>query len=303
MGFLRGALVTVIGVVLLISLFIMNATLTLTWSLEYETLKPVIRDIVDDIAEEQFQLNEYIDEATVTMQKYCENETEFVFNQEGVTLVIPCDEINQGGDSILDYSLDELVDNIYYAEYDCEYWQCIKTTDDYFVLISEKSHDYWKSKFIVFLFISIGLFILMFIVSNRKSNSFIFAGLLTIVSSLPFIKLTWIARFVPEVLKEIFLSFFARSNNVFIIMMIIGLFLLGLGIVLHFLKWSLKISKLFKKHDQERELKEKTSKEDVKSIVKKEILSLKNPKEKNKEIIKKNISETKNPKKETKKNK
>lgn len=279
MGFLRGALVTVIGVALLVSLFVMNATLTLTWSLEYETLKPTIKDVVDDVAMEEFGLEEYVDEATLFMQEYCKNETEFVFSQEGMTFVIPCDEINQGSEAIISYGVDELVDEIYYQEYDCEFWECVKTTDDFLVLVSKKAHDYWRSKFLVFFFTSIGLFLLMFIVANRKSNAFILAGLLTIISSLPFMKLTWIARFVPEAFRDIVLSFFARSHNVFIIMLIVGLFLVGLGIVFHFLKWGLKISKLFKKHADEQE-----AKEDVKEIVKKEIQKSKIKESLNKEV-------------------
>ena len=286
MGFLRGALVSVIAVVLLISLFVMNATLTLTWSLEYETLKPVIKDIVGDVAQEEFGLEEYLDEATVLMQEYCKNETEFVFSQDGRTFVIPCEEINQGSDAIIDYGVDSLVEGVYYTEYDCEFWQCVKTTDNYLVLISEKAHDYWQSKFLIFLLISIALFILMFIVANKKSNAFILAGFLTILSSLPFMKLTWIARFVPESLKPIFLSFFARSHNVFIIMGIIGLFLFGLGVAFHFLRWGLKITSLFRKHAEEQEDEENdVSKEDVKSIVKKEIA-----KEKVKQVVKKELS-------------
>jgi len=288
MGFLRGALVSVVGVALLVSLFVMNSTLTLTWSLEYETLKPVIKDIVEDVAQDEFQLDEYLDGATEVMQEYCENETEFVFSQDGMTFVIPCEEVNQGSDAILDYGVDALVENVYYAEYDCEFWKCVKTTDDYLVLISAKAHDYWQSKFFIFLLTSIGLFALMFIVANKKSNALIFAGLLIVISALPFMKLTWLVRFIPEAFKTIFLSFFARSHNVFILMGIIGLFLVGLGVAFHFLKWGLKISNLFRKHSEEQDAEDDVSKDDVKKIVKKEIA-----KEKVKQVVKKEIATSK----------
>jgi uncharacterized membrane protein len=285
MGFLRGALVTVIGVALLISLFILNATLTLTWSLEYETLKPTIKDVAGGVALEQFGLEEYVNDATLLMQEYCRNETEFVFNQEGMTFVIPCETINQGSEAIISYTTEKLVEEVYYTEYDCEFWDCVKKTDNFLVLISEKAYNYWRGKFLIFFLISIALFLLMFVVANRKSNAFILAGLVTMVSSLPFIKLTWIARFLPESLREIFLSFFTRSHNVFIIMMIVGLFLLGLGVVFHFLKWGLKISELFRKHAEEQD---DLDKEDVKKIVKKEMA-----KDKIKKTVKKEIAESK----------
>jgi hypothetical protein len=287
MGFIRGAAVTVLGIVLLISLFVMNATLTLTWSLEYETLKPVLKETVMSYADQELGLEEYLDEATAIMQEYCENKTEFVFDQDGMTYTIPCETVNQGGEAVLDQGIDALMQGIYYAEYDCEFWECVKTSDNFLVLISEKAHDYWQSKFLIFLLTSIALFLLMFIVSNKKSNVFILGGLLTIISSLPFMKLTWIANFVPESFKSIFLSFFARSHNVFLIMIIIGLFLLGLGVAFHFLKWGLKIHKLFKKNSDEGE-EDDVSKEDVKKIVKKEIA-----KEKVKQVIKKEIASDK----------
>lgn len=273
MGFLRGAISTIIGIVLLISLFVMNASLTITWSLEYETLKPVLKDVVKDLAQEQFELEGDLGENIVLMQMYCENETEFVFSQQGYTFVIPCKVINQGGDAVVNYGSELLIEKIYYAEYDCEYWDCVKKTDNFLVLVSEKSHDYWQSKFYVFLLTSIALFVLMFLVSNRKSNAFIFSGILTIISSLPFIKLLWLANFAPEAVRPVFLSFFVKSYNVFIVVAIVGLFLLGLGIAFHFLRWGLKISKLFRKDSKEDEDNEEEDldKEDVKKIVKKEL--------------------------------
>ncbi len=286
MGLIRGALVTILGIVLLVSLFALNATLTLTWSLEYETLKPVLRETIGDLAEEEFGLDEYLDEATTLMQEYCEEEEEFVFSEGGMTFVIPCETVNQGSDAILDQGIDSLMEGIYYAEYDCEFWECVKTTDNFMVLISDKAHDYWQSKFFIFLLASLGLFILMFLVSNKKSNVFVLTGILAVLSSLPFMKLTWVARFVPEGLKPIFLSFFARSYNVFLIMFIVGLVLVGLGITFHFLKWGLKISKLFKKDGEG----EDVSKDDVKKIVKKEIA-----KDKVKQVVEKEIAKTKKP--------
>lgn len=285
MGFLRGAAVTILAIVLLISLFVMNASLTLTWSLEYETLKPVLKDTVQSFAEENFELDAYLDETIFLMQAYCLNETEFVFNQGGYTFVVPCEVVYAGSAAVLDYGLDSLIEELYYAEYECDFWECVKTADNFLVLVSEKSHDYWQSKFYVFLLTSIALFILMFIVSNRKSNVFILGGILTIISSIPFVKLTWISIFLPEQVKEIFLSFFARSHNVFLIMLIVGFFLLGLGIVFHFLKWGLKISKLFKKHSEEQEQEDDVSKEDVKKIVKKEIV-----KNEVKQVVEKELS-------------
>jgi hypothetical protein len=293
MGFLRGALVTVLGVVLLISLFVMNAALTITWSLEYETLKPVLKDVVGDLTQEQFdEVEIYLEEAIEVMQLYCENETEFVFSQEGYTFVIPCEVIFQGSKAVIDYGTDNLIEEIYYKQYDCKYWDCVKKTNDFLVLISEKSHSYWQGKFYIFLLTSIALFVLMFLVSNRKSNAFIFSGVLTIISSLPFIKLIWLANLVPESIRYIFLSFFAKSYNVFIMVFIIGVFLLGLGIAFHFLKWGLKISKLFRKDSGEDEDDEEDlDKEDVKEIVKKELSKNKAKQENKKQASdKQNIS-------------
>lgn len=286
MGFIRSGIVTVLAVVLLMSLFLMNASLTLTWSLEYDTLKPVIKEAVGGLVEEEFGLGDYLDDTISLMQIYCLNETEFIFNEGGYTFVIPCETINQGKDAVLDEGSDILIDSVYYAEYDCDYWECVKETDDFLVLISEKAHDYWRSKFFIFLLTSLALFVLIFIVTNKKSNAFILGGILAIVSSIPFIKLSWLSIFVPEEFKSIFMSFFARSHNVFLIMLIIGFFLLGLGITFHFLKWGLRISKLFRKDSGEDEdSDEDVSKEDVKKIVKKEMA-----KDKIKQTVKKEIA-------------
>lgn len=272
MGFIRGALVTVFAIVLLISLFVMNVSLTLSWSLEYNTLKPVLGDSVKELIGDYTNLENAIDRTIPLMQIYCLNNTEFVFNEEGHTFVIPCETINQGSSAIIDYGIDYLIRSVYNQEYDCEFWQCVKETNSPLVLISKKAHDYWNSKFYIFMLTSLALLALMFFVSKHKNSVFILWGILIVLSSLPFMKLNWAVSFVPEGFGNILLSFFTRAYNVFLIMFIIGLFLVGLGVAFHFFKVGIKISNLFKKDSEE------ASKEDIKTIIKEEISKSKKPK-------------------------
>lgn len=274
MGFIRGALVTIFAIVLLISLFLMNASLTLSWSLDYDSLKPALKDSVKELAQDYIDLEEVIEDALPLMEVYCQNKTEYVFSQEGYTFVIPCEILEQGSGGIVDYGLDYLIESIYYQEYTCEFWDCVRETDTPLVLISEKARDYWKSKFYMFFLISLALFVLIFFVSKHKNVAFIIGGFLIILSSLPFIKLNWILSFVPENFVPLFESFFTRAYNVFLIMFIIGLVLLGLGVAFHFFHFGMKIFNWFsKKKDEEisEEKGDKISKKEVKKIVKEEV--------------------------------
>ena len=265
MGFLRGAAVTVLAIVLLIALFFMNLSLTLTWSLEYETLQPNLRDSVRIFANEQLDIDSYIAEGLPLMEIYCQTNSEFVFNQQGYTFVLPCDTINQGSEAVINYGIDTLIEQLYYTEYECEFIECLKETDTLFVLVSETAHDFWQNKFRIFLIVSIALFALMFILANHRSSTFIVSGILLIISALPFIKLKWAASLIPEAFRGIFLSFFTKSYNVSLVMFMVGGIIFLLGIALHFFKLGRKIANFFTKGEE----KEDTySKDDVKKIIK-----------------------------------
>jgi len=280
MGFIRGTIITFFSFVLLLSLFLMNLSLVLSWSMEYDTFQPALKTSASDFLKDSFGVeNALEEEANTFMKSYCLINNEYNFEYEDYNLTIPCEVVEEGTDSVINYGMNYLIDTIYYAEYNCEFWECLKESSVPFVLFSEKAMEYWRAKFILLLLVSIVLFVLIFLISKNKPITVVITGILLIFSSLPFKKLEWALRIIPEQFSGIFSVFFTKAHNVFIIMLIIGIILIGIGFAFKFFGWSMNIRNWFSKDSD----KEEISKSEVRKIVDEEI-SKKNikPKKKNK---------------------
>lgn len=130
-------------------------------------------------------------------------------------------------------TLNELIEEQYYKEYNCEFWSCIENADEGgpFVLMSKYAHDYWTSKFYLALLISIVLFILIILFVENKSNSFILAGILILISAFPLLALGKLSTFSADSILQILTTFVSQANSVFVKIIIFGFVILILGIV------------------------------------------------------------------------
>ncbi len=275
MGMIRGALIFVISFLLFLGLFFGNIFLTLNWSLDYDVLQPGIKNVSQDMAEEWGIVQE-IETNKQYLDTYCQTQETIQLNQSGFDLNIPCTIVKLGTESIIAHAVDSLLDQIYYKQYDCEFWQCIKSQEDSTVLISETAKEYWKNNFKWALIISIILFIALILVESRRHAAFITAGILTIIAALPFKKADWLFSIFPESKIIDFVGlFFTKAENVFTIMSIIGIALILLGLAFKFFHLGIHISNLFRKKED----KESISKDEVKDIVKKEVKKQKDDKD------------------------
>lgn len=271
MGFLRGGLLTIVGIVLFIAFLAGNLFLTLYLSLDYDNVKPSFSSNIKDTIEEQFNIFDIITERMELITLYCENYSEYVFNQQGYTFVVPCDIILEGPEEIIIKTLDNFIENIYYRDYDCGFFDCLKKTGEPFFLVSKHAQDYWKAKFYSVLLIAVILVALSFLLIERKTNWPILVGGLLALSSLPFSKLSLWTSFMGTQYLEFFGIFFSKSRSVFIVSLVIGIVLIVLGIVLRFVAGDF--------------LKQKFSKNEVIEIVNKEV---KKSKQEEKEIKERN---------------
>ncbi|GAH24720.1 unnamed protein product, partial [marine sediment metagenome] len=219
-------------------------------------------------------LSDEINKNLEIMEEYCQNNSDYVFNYEGNTLVIPCSVISQGSEAIIEAGVANIVDDFYYAEYNCGFWDCFEKTGSSFFLISEKAKNYWNNKFYFALIAFVILIVLMFFLVEKKTNLPLIVGSLLIISSLPFMKLNnFVGTFINPLLSaagipgdisssflSIFSIFFTKAHTVFLITLISGLVILSIGILLKIFGIGFKISNLFSKKDK------KISKDKVKNI-------------------------------------
>lgn len=283
MGIIRGGLLTLVSFLLFMSFFVGNTFLTLSWSLEYDVIKPELVSVFKEVAEKEMDLSLVMEDEYVTMLPYCENNTEYVFSSEGRTFVTPCSVIEGGSEAVLDYQIEKFVEEAYYKDYGCEGLDCIKNIDWFseglnldapLVLFSKKAMDFSKRWFYISLLISAVLIVLAFLLIEHKTTFPLLVGALLALASLPFVKIYWfLSLLFGDTILGYFTVFFTKSYNVFLITFILGLIIIAIGVALKFWTLGSFLSKKFKKTN-------KVTKSDVKKIVKEEVKSSKEKKSK-----------------------
>ncbi|GBE20191.1 MAG TPA: hypothetical protein ENG87_01320 [Candidatus Pacearchaeota archaeon] len=277
MGLIRGGLFVIVSVMFFLFLLVGNAALTLDMSLGYENVKLELGSVVESLAENQMNLTEVVDEDFEVMELYCQNNSansfEYIFNEQGFTFVIPCEVVFQGSGDVIDYGINSLIDEAYYQKYDCNFWDCMGNGKSPFFFVSKQAKDYWHGKFYFALITLIVLLVSMFFLIEDKINLPIIIGSLLVVSSLPFMKLEWIAGiFSNEFFSSFFSIFFSSAYTVFLIVISLGVAVLIVGTLLKFFNIGFKISNLFKKDEKSKTV----SKKEVKQIVQEEVSKGKN---------------------------
>ncbi len=267
MSFFRGGLLVIVGILLFLSLLLGNVFLVLSTSLQYDNVKsglvPIVQEFVDDQTSSivgDFNLTEDLEEAREIMQDYCQNNTAYVFSEGRYNFTVSCDLVNEPLETFVEQGIDSIIEQTYYKEYDCGFWDCFGKESLPLFLVSEKAKDYWKEKFYFSILVSIVLIILIPFLTEQKMNfPIIFGGLLAL-SSLPLLKLGGLSSIIAGQSSLEFVSFFFnKSGNVFWIVFIVGLLIFGSGIALRLLNLE--------------SIKKKLSRKDVRQIVRNEVQS------------------------------
>ena len=111
---MRSGLFVIVSVTFFLFLLFGNTALTLDMSLDYENVKIELAGVIENLAENQMNLSETVDEKIVVMEEYCQNNSynssEYVFKEQGFTFVTPCEVILQGTVVVLEYSINSLMD-------------------------------------------------------------------------------------------------------------------------------------------------------------------------------------------------
>ncbi len=238
MSVIRGGLLVIASVLIFIGFLLMNSLLVVSNSLEYKNIQNELVPVVIDFIGERVNLSNVVDAKFPLMKEYCENNSEFVFNEKEFTFEVSCDSIEQGSEAIIEEIIRDFVDDIYYRDYDCGFIDCFNNGEDIpYFLISENTKNYFENKFYFILSLLFVMAVIMFFLIENKTNFPILLGSLLIVSSFPFMKLNNLISFFAE---KSFLNFFTflftESYSVAIKVLIFGVFLLLLGIVLKFFK-------------------------------------------------------------------
>lgn len=247
MGAIRGVLLVFVSVLLFLSFVVTTLFWTLSISLNYENLQKEATTTIRDTIQEKFNIAGELESQSSLIGTYCQTNTEYVFSYgDEVTISIPCSVALQGTSAIVDEMIKDIVHNIYYKEYDCNFIDCFKKSELPLFLISEKANNYIKSKLYLLLAISFALLVLMFLLIEKKTNMPILAGSLLAVSSLLFFKIDKLFFFISdETAMKILGIFFSKAYSVSLKLLIVAGVLILLGIVLKVFKIGFFISNVF----------------------------------------------------------
>jgi len=250
MGIIKGVLLVLVSVTLFLSLFCTALFLTLSSSLIYENVQEESVTVLGDLLGTT-ELTGAVTAIIPTMQLYCQNNTNssYVFSEAGYTMSIPCSSVSQGEDAIINEMIKNLVDVVYYTNYDdCNFWDCGGDSGLPMFLVSKKAHDYWDSKFYLLLGISLILILASFFLIGKKTTTPILVGILSVIVSIPFLNLTSLfSLFLDPTIAQLLNIFFSQSFNVSLNFLIIGIILILAGIVFKIFKIGFFISNIFSK--------------------------------------------------------
>ena len=262
MGIIRGGLLVVVSVLLFVVFLTGNVLWTLDKSLDYETIKPELVSVVKEVIEDEINVSEVVGEEFAKMEDYCVDNSEYVFSYEesGRVFEVGCEVIAQGPDAVVDYAIENFVEEIYHGQANESMFNFAKLKDSI------------NSYFYIALAVAFVLFVLVFFLAEAKSNSFIIAGSLLVISSLPFVKIEQFLFWVPFGFAEYFTVFFSEAYTVFLISLITGLIVLAVGIVMKFFGVGFKVFEFFSKiKSKEKVSNKQVVEKQVKEIVKEEI--------------------------------
>lgn len=253
MGIIRGGLTIFIGIILFLSLLILGAFLTLNMSINQNNIEKNFIPLSDTF--EGSDLNQTVTDAFNNGLISCQNSSNYAFTYSEYDINMSCDVIYGGEDAILEGVVDSVVDQIYYKEYNCGFWNCFEKEDTTF-LISQKSKDYWGGKAWLFLLISLILAGIIFLLVENKLNWLIFVGSILIVSSFLVFKLEsffasilgFFSPIIGDYIPQISDIFFGKSFMVFIIFFLIGFIVLAVGISFKFVNLGF-MKDFFQKHN------------------------------------------------------
>ena len=172
---------------------------------------------------------------------------------------IPCETVlnSSSPDAIVNEAYEDVIYDIYYKDYDCEFWNCFSKTGFPFFLVSKKAMDYWMEKFYFTLLVSLFLIALIFLFVEQKINTPIIVGILLALSAFPLLKLKDFLYAIAGNLSVLINLFLSSARGVFFFSLIFGILLVATGIALR--SW------------MPDSIKKKFSAKDVREIVKEEI--------------------------------
>jgi hypothetical protein len=254
MGMIRGFFVVIVAVLLFFSLFAVNLFGILSSSLTYEKVQEKAEIVLEDILVD-LNVTSIIEQRYPVIVSFCQNNSEvvinseYIFSDEGIVFDIPCESALQGVDAVIDEGIKSVVHKIYYGNYSENATDYLNTPQDApLFLISEKAHNVSSNIFYYSILASLILIGLLFLLTERKSNTFLLPGIFMVLSSLLFFKIKDVLSLFSDGIIFKFLGiFFSTSFPVSIRILILGILFILVAVFFKVFRIGFWISSLVEK--------------------------------------------------------
>jgi hypothetical protein len=247
MGVIRGIFLVIVSVLLFLSFICVNLFGILSLSMTYDNVQNQSISFIQNSLS-GFNLTDKIQEVYPLIQSVCQTNPNYVFNVANYSIDIPCNVALQGPNAIAKEGAKNFIHQIYYANYDCDFLNCAKSTQLPLFLLSEKAYNFWTDKFRISLAVSFVLLVTLLFLVKKKENMPLLSGILLSVSSMPFIKLDVLLNtFSNKMISQFLKVFFSQAFYFSLRVLIVGLVLIGLGIIFRIFDIGFFISNLISK--------------------------------------------------------
>lgn len=244
MGFIRGLLFVFVSIILLLSALCSGIFYTISSSLEYNTVQNHAVSVIQPLIEE-INLTQILDSNRDAITSYCRTNPEYVFSYQGYTFQFSCQDVNSTS-LIINDAIKNFVSNLYYQQYNCNYWDCFGKYSPPLFLISEKSQQYWLNLFYMALAASILSVILLFFLFKRKYDLLFLSGGILVISALSILGIgKLLATLSNQIISNIALVFFSQTDFVFLRLIIAGIALIFAGLIVELFRAGFKIYDMF----------------------------------------------------------
>lgn len=248
MSFLRVLAVVLLSILLFVSLVASNALFVLGTSLQYNNIKNALSPSVQQLSGmitgnslppqiiQNSNISQYVQSATDHAKVFCQSNPGYVFNYSygGYSLSIPCSSVNfsspNPAEQVATKSIDSLIHDSYYMQYNCSFTQCFSEINPPTFLISEMSQQYFMGKFYLAIIVSLILIGLLLLAAQRKANASIITGTLLIASGIFVMQAIKTVENMLGQYGPILATFLVTSSTAFWFSLISGVVLLLSGI-------------------------------------------------------------------------
>lgn len=253
MGFFRKSGVGLFTILLIVFLVLAGFFLTFGLSLSYNNVQENVGTFLNENIVPSLNLSDlsFVWAAACKVQ----NLTKIEFPTDlDLKIDIPCTKIVAQNTSSNELLVSSFIEDLYYKKYSCEmFFGCFRESKGApTFMFSEKARFYFMSKFWFFALLALISIVVLFFLVEKKHNFGFLTGGIFVLSAFFFLGINSIASDLAkgelgEHLAGLIDVFFSGSKSVFSVFVVLGIFLIVVGIVL----WILEKKKQEKEEEPE----------------------------------------------------